>query len=330
MMDFFEHIDALTMSFVDYICILDAMYQCIVPVKCSTRNRQKTLLAMQHSRGIQKVVMSYIMALKTKDAKGDGENVPIEVAQVLAKFKDVMLQELHKKLSPKRKVDHRIELISDTQPLSIAPYRMAPLELEELRKQLKELLDAIYIWLSKSPYGAPVLFQKNHNGSLRMCIAYRIRREVLHEFHDSKWVGHPGVRRTLAVVEESWTSRSKSHGKIARTPTHPGTLVGKCFHGFHCESAEVRKVPDSHGPGESLSKYATFIPAKTDYLMVEATWLFMKHVVKYQGVPQTIHGGYGLLREYPNGLQVRQELARGGGLNMVMLGQGRKADEEVD
>ncbi|KAK9004984.1 hypothetical protein V6N11_042434 [Hibiscus sabdariffa] len=49
---------------------------------------------------------------------------------------------------------------------------MAPSELEELRCQLNELLDAGFIRPSKAPYGAPVLFQKKHDGSLRMCIDY--------------------------------------------------------------------------------------------------------------------------------------------------------------
>ncbi|RVW57491.1 Transposon Ty3-I Gag-Pol polyprotein [Vitis vinifera] len=58
------------------------------------------------------------------------------------------------------------------------PYRMAPPELEELRRQLKELLDAGFIQPSKAPYGAPVLFQKKHDGSLRMCIDYRALNKV--------------------------------------------------------------------------------------------------------------------------------------------------------
>jgi len=49
----------------------------------------------------------------------------------------------------------------------------APPELKELRRQLKELLDDSYISLSKSLYGAPVLFQKKHDGLLRLCINYR-------------------------------------------------------------------------------------------------------------------------------------------------------------
>jgi len=50
---------------------------------------------------------------------------------------------------------------------------MATPELEELRRKLKELLDTGYIRPSKSPYGAPILFQKKHDGSLRLWIDYR-------------------------------------------------------------------------------------------------------------------------------------------------------------
>ncbi|PKI46456.1 hypothetical protein CRG98_033154 [Punica granatum] len=50
---------------------------------------------------------------------------------------------------------------------------MAPPKLAELRKQLKELFDAGYVRPSKAPFGVPVLFQKKHDKSLRMCIDYR-------------------------------------------------------------------------------------------------------------------------------------------------------------
>ncbi|GJU13412.1 hypothetical protein Tco_1135808 [Tanacetum coccineum] len=55
---------------------------------------------------------------------------------------------------------------------------MPPPELEELRKQLKELLDAGYIRPSKAPYGALVLFQRKKDRSLRMCIDYRALNKV--------------------------------------------------------------------------------------------------------------------------------------------------------
>ncbi|PKI50762.1 hypothetical protein CRG98_028904, partial [Punica granatum] len=119
--------------------------QCVVPVKRSMGNGQKTLSAMQLKRGIQKGEVTYLATLKVDEDAGSGDDVPVEVAQVLDSFKDVMPTELPKKLPPKKEVDHQIELVPDAKPPAMAPYRMAPLELAELRRQLKELLDAGYL-----------------------------------------------------------------------------------------------------------------------------------------------------------------------------------------
>lgn len=83
--------------------------------------------------------------LKVEDLEGEGSDVSMEVTPVLDSFKDVMAPKLPKKLSPRREVDHRIKLVPDARPPAIAPYQMAPLELEDLRRQLKELFDASYI-----------------------------------------------------------------------------------------------------------------------------------------------------------------------------------------
>ena len=55
----------------------------------------------------------------------------------------------------------------------MTPHRMAPVELQELRVQLQELLDKGFIRLSTSPWGAPVLFAKKKGKTLRLCIDYR-------------------------------------------------------------------------------------------------------------------------------------------------------------
>nr|GEX65637.1 DNA/RNA polymerases superfamily protein [Tanacetum cinerariifolium] len=55
----------------------------------------------------------------------------------------------------------------------MAPYRMAPIELKELKDQLQELLEQGFIRPSVSPWGAPVLFVKKKDGSMRLCIDYR-------------------------------------------------------------------------------------------------------------------------------------------------------------
>ena len=55
----------------------------------------------------------------------------------------------------------------------MTPHRMAPVELRELKVQLYELLDKGFIRPSTSPWGAPVLFTKNKDETLRLCIDYR-------------------------------------------------------------------------------------------------------------------------------------------------------------
>jgi len=50
---------------------------------------------------------------------------------------------------------------------------MAPTEMAELKAQLEELAEKGYVRPSASPWGAPVLFVKKKDGSLRLCIDYR-------------------------------------------------------------------------------------------------------------------------------------------------------------
>ncbi|XP_055819235.1 uncharacterized protein LOC129888003 [Solanum dulcamara] len=76
-------------------------------------------------------------------------------------------------LPPEREVEFPIELIPGSTPISIIPYRMAPAELKELKTQLQELLEKGFIRPSVSPWGAPVLFVKKKDGTLRLCIDYR-------------------------------------------------------------------------------------------------------------------------------------------------------------
>nr|GFB17746.1 putative reverse transcriptase domain-containing protein [Tanacetum cinerariifolium] len=52
-------------------------------------------------------------------------------------------------------------------------YRLAPSELEDLSRKLKELQDKGFILPSPSPWRAPILFVKKRDGSFRMCIDYK-------------------------------------------------------------------------------------------------------------------------------------------------------------
>ncbi|TLX69919.1 hypothetical protein E9993_22690, partial [Labilibacter sediminis] len=81
-------------------------------------------------------------------------------------------------LPPDRQVEFRIDLVPGAAPIARTPYRLAPAEMKEMMGQLQELLDKGFIRPSTSPWGAPVLFVKKKDGSMRMCIDYRELNKV--------------------------------------------------------------------------------------------------------------------------------------------------------
>ena len=101
----------------------------------------------------------------------------LEDIPVVKEFPDVFPEDLPC-IPPDREIDFQIELAHGTEPISKAPYRMAPLELKELKVQMEELVSKGFVRSSTSPRGAPVLFVKKKNGSLRLCIDYRELNKV--------------------------------------------------------------------------------------------------------------------------------------------------------
>ena len=68
-------------------------------------------------------------------------------------------------LHPEREIDFPIDLVPGIAPISLAPYRMEPVELKELKTRLQELVNRGFIRPSISPWGAPVLFVKKKDDS---------------------------------------------------------------------------------------------------------------------------------------------------------------------
>ena len=95
----------------------------------------------------------------------------MSLPRVVCEYEDVFPDELPG-LPPPRDVDFHIELYPRTSPISMTPHRMAPVELQELKVQIQELLGKGFIRPSTSPWGAPVLFAKKKDKTLRLCIDY--------------------------------------------------------------------------------------------------------------------------------------------------------------
>ena len=91
---------------------------------------------------------------------------------LLQDFSDVFPEDLTE-LPPEREIDHDIEVFPGSEPISKRPYKMLLPEAIELKEQLRQLLEQGFIRRSNSPWGAPVLFQKKKDGTLRLCIDYR-------------------------------------------------------------------------------------------------------------------------------------------------------------
>ncbi|KAA3480232.1 DNA/RNA polymerases superfamily protein [Gossypium australe] len=95
----------------------------------------------------------------------------VEGIRTVKDFPNVFLKELPR-LPSDREVQFRINVLSGTTLMPVAPYRIAPNELKELKLQLQELLGRGFIRPSISLWGAPVLFVKMKDYSMRMCVDY--------------------------------------------------------------------------------------------------------------------------------------------------------------
>ena len=126
------------------------------------------IFAIAAQRMLRKGCQGYLAYVVETDKEG----TLVDEIPIVREFLDVLPDDIAG-LLPDREVEFTIDLILGTEPISIPSYRMAPIELRELKAQLEELLSKGFIRSSISPWGASVLFVKKKYGSLRLCIDYR-------------------------------------------------------------------------------------------------------------------------------------------------------------
>ena len=140
------------------------------------KNSKISLMSACQFKKTMKKEQAYLCLVRQKDTdedKPDPATLDPNVQNLLDKYSDVFPDELPKELPPKRTVDHRIDLLPDSAPISKPTYKMSLAEMDELRRQLDDLLERGFIRPSSSPYGSPVLFVKKKEGDLRLCVDYR-------------------------------------------------------------------------------------------------------------------------------------------------------------
>ncbi|RVW25255.1 Transposon Tf2-2 polyprotein [Vitis vinifera] len=137
-----------------------------------------------------------------------------------------------------------------------------------------------------------------------------IRRNLIKECHDTKWAGHPGQRRTRALLESAYywpqirdeveayvrtclvCQQDKVEQRQPRGLLEPLPVAERPWDNVTMDF--IIGLPKSEDSGsiivvvDRFSKYATFIAAPTDCTAEETARLFLKHVVKYWGLPKFI------------------------------------------
>ncbi|KAH0729466.1 hypothetical protein KY289_000654 [Solanum tuberosum] len=165
--------DLVELDMVDFDVILGPCWlnACYVSVDCRTRVVKfqflnEPIIEWRSSSVVPKG--RFISYLKARNV----DTPPIQSVPFVSDFPEVFSDDLSG-VPTEREIDFGINILRDTRPISILPYKMAPAKLKELKEQLKDLLDNGFIRPSVSPWGAPVLFVRKKDGSLMMCIHYR-------------------------------------------------------------------------------------------------------------------------------------------------------------
>ena len=102
-----------------------------------------------------------------KDEEGSSE-VPLDVLGLLSEYGDVISDNVPEGFPPIRKIIHQIDLVPGVNFPNKDAHRMTPTKIEELKKQVQELLRKGLIRESLSPCAVPAVLAPKKDGEWRI------------------------------------------------------------------------------------------------------------------------------------------------------------------
>ncbi|GKB07212.1 putative reverse transcriptase domain-containing protein [Tanacetum coccineum] len=171
-MDWLSDNNAEIMCNKKMVRILSPSGETIYVYRDRKENELGIISMMMANKYMKKGCVAYLAYTIYAQAEKQVVDVPI-----VREYLDVFPEDLPS-IPPDRQVKFIIDLVPGAAPIAQTPYRLAPTEMQELMKQLQDLLDKGFIRPSSSPWGAPILFVKKEDGSMRMCVDYRELNKV--------------------------------------------------------------------------------------------------------------------------------------------------------
>ncbi|KAF9948193.1 hypothetical protein BGZ70_002322 [Mortierella alpina] len=107
------------------------------------QDRQPSLMSACRFKKAAKKEPAFLCVIRPQETKDPPGSDPI-LTPLLEEYKDVFPDDLPKELPPERTVDHRIDLLPNSTPVSKPTYKMSLAEMDELRRQLDDLLARLH------------------------------------------------------------------------------------------------------------------------------------------------------------------------------------------
>ena len=133
----------------------------------------------------------------------------VKISEEYLDFNNVFFEKKALVLPERTKLhEYTIKLENGKQPLYKLMYSLTSMELETLKTYIKTHLKTGFIWPSKFFIGTPILFDKNPDGSFRLCVDY----QDLNNFTIKNRYLLPLIRESL-----DWLSQAKGFTQLDLT-----------------------------------------------------------------------------------------------------------------